>query len=76
MNVHVGSRQIISSRLDPGCLSAGERHTEVPSPPPIRGLCPCGHLMSMHCHADGSGPCATPECQCPGQGGGWYDDGR
>ena len=34
---------------------------------PVRGLCPCGHQMSMHCHADCSGPCAVPGCECPGR---------
>ena len=33
---------------------------------PPRGLCRCGHPMSMHCHADGSGPCAVAECGCAG----------
>ena len=35
--------------------------------PPPRGVCDCGHPMSMHCHDDGSGPCATPDCRCPGR---------
>jgi len=70
MNVYIGSRQIISSTLDPDCLPSSEQPDEAPAPPPMRGLCPCGHLMSMHCHADGSGPCATPDCQCPGQSAG------
>jgi len=34
---------------------------------PVRGLCQCGHPMSMHCHADCSGPCAEPDCDCVGQ---------
>jgi len=23
-------------------------------------------MMSMHCHVDGSGPCAEPGCSCTG----------
>lgn len=39
-----------------------------PAPPPrTRGLCACGHVMSMHCHADCSGPCAVPDCRCEGR---------
>ena len=34
---------------------------------PVRGLCDCGHQMSMHCHGDCSGPCAVPNCSCLGQ---------
>ena len=33
---------------------------------PARGVCRCGHVMSMHCHADCSGPCAVPSCPCEG----------
>jgi hypothetical protein len=31
-----------------------------------RGVCDCGHPMSMHCHGDCSGPCAAPDCRCAG----------
>jgi hypothetical protein len=34
---------------------------------PARGVCQCGHVMSMHCHADCSGPCAVPNCPCEGR---------
>ena len=34
---------------------------------PAPGVCQCGHVMSMHCHADCSGPCAVPECLCEGK---------
>ena len=34
---------------------------------PARGVCRCGHVMSMHCHADCSGPCAVPSCPCEGR---------
>ena len=34
---------------------------------PARGVCRCGHVMSMHCHADCSGPCAVPHCPCEGR---------
>jgi DNA-binding transcriptional regulator YdaS (Cro superfamily) len=34
---------------------------------PARGVCQCGHVMSMHCHADCSGPCAVQNCPCEGQ---------
>jgi len=34
---------------------------------PTRGVCRCGHVMSMHCHADCSGPCAVPNCPCEGR---------
>ena len=33
---------------------------------PARGVCRCGHVMSMHCHADCSGPCAVTNCPCEG----------
>ena len=36
------------------------------SAPPVRGVCRCGHVMSMHCHPDCSGPCAVPGCRCEG----------
>ncbi|HZP38717.1 MAG TPA: hypothetical protein VFE48_19710 [Methylomirabilota bacterium] len=32
----------------------------------IRGVCACGHMPSMHCRVDGSGPCAEPGCACEG----------
>jgi len=71
MNVHVGARHLISSTLDPHCLPSIERgdaqRDEQRASPPVRGLCRCGHPMSMHCHVDGSGPCAAPDCRCPGQ---------
>ncbi len=38
-----------------------------PAAQPVRGVCPCGHVMSMHCHADCSGPCAVPSCSCEGR---------
>jgi hypothetical protein len=31
-----------------------------------RGVCDCGHPMSMHCHSDCSGPCAAADCRCAG----------
>jgi hypothetical protein len=34
---------------------------------PARGVCRCGHVMSMHCHADCSGPCAVLNCPCEGR---------
>ena len=34
---------------------------------PARGVCQCGHVMSMHCHADCSGPCAVQNCPCEGR---------
>jgi len=37
------------------------------APEPVRGVCGCGHRMSMHCHADCSGPCAVPSCPCEGR---------
>jgi hypothetical protein len=36
--------------------------------PPSRGLCACGHVMSMHCGSDSSGPCAVADCRCGGHG--------
>ena len=44
-----------------------EPSDERPGAAPVRGLCRCGHRMSMHCHADTSGPCAEPGCDCVGQ---------
>jgi hypothetical protein len=35
---------------------------------PARGLCACGHVMSMHCGSDSSGPCAVADCRCAGHG--------
>jgi hypothetical protein len=35
--------------------------------PPPRGVCECGHVMSMHCASDGSGPCAAADCHCAGR---------
>ena len=35
----------------------------------LPGVCHCGHVMSMHCHPDCSGPCAAPNCPCEGTGG-------
>ena len=32
-----------------------------------RGVCECGHVMSMHCASDGSGPCAAADCSCAGR---------
>jgi hypothetical protein len=32
-----------------------------------RGVCDCGHPMSMHCHSDCSGPCAATDCRCAGR---------
>jgi hypothetical protein len=58
MSVPVGA----DSRRRPSEPS-GER----PSALPVRGLCPCGHPMSMHCHGDCSGPCAETDCDCVGQ---------
>jgi len=46
-------------------LLSGRRPHRVELPP--RGLCRCGHPMSMHCHADCSGPCAVPDCRCAGE---------
>jgi hypothetical protein len=34
--------------------------------PTPRGVCDCGHPMSMHCHGDCSGPCAAADCRCTG----------
>jgi hypothetical protein len=65
--VHIGARELILSTVEPGCLSL-EPGAESPAPPPTRGVCRCGHVMSMHCHADCSGPCAEPGCQCAGAG--------
>jgi hypothetical protein len=33
----------------------------------LRGVCECGHVMSMHCASDGSGPCAAAGCPCAGR---------
>ena len=35
---------------------------------PARGLCECGHVMSMHCGSDSAGPCAVAACRCAGRG--------
>lgn len=43
------------------------RRTSLAAPPPPRGMCECGHLMSMHCASDGSGPCAAADCRCTGR---------
>jgi hypothetical protein len=32
---------------------------------PLRGVCDCGHVMSMHCASDGSGPCAATDRSPP-----------
>jgi hypothetical protein len=45
-----------------GVLSSLPRGTE--STP--RGVCDCGHPMSMHCGGDCSGPCAAADCRCAG----------
>jgi hypothetical protein len=48
-----------------GGVRLSPRHS-APLPSPPRGLCDCGHPMSMHCGSDSSGPCATAECRCAG----------
>ena len=48
-----------------GVVSSGRRISPGTQPPP-RGVCECGHVMSMHCASDGSGPCAAADCPCAG----------
>jgi hypothetical protein len=48
-----------------GVVSSGRRISRGTQPPP-RGVCECGHVMSMHCASDGSGPCAAAGCPCAG----------
>jgi hypothetical protein len=43
-----------------------DRETSARAQPPRRGLCECGHPMSMHCGSDGAGACAASECRCTG----------
>lgn len=44
-----------------------KRHASHVVHAPPRGLCECGHVMSMHCASDGSGPCAAANCPCAGR---------
>ncbi|HSL51729.1 MAG TPA: hypothetical protein VK878_21895 [Candidatus Deferrimicrobiaceae bacterium] len=44
-----------------------DRRTSPGAEPPPRGLCDCGHPMSMHCGSDGFGPCAVADCHCAGR---------
>jgi hypothetical protein len=44
----------------------GARLHQPPIDRPSRGLCACGHVMSMHCGSDSSGPCAVDDCRCAG----------
>ena len=53
--VAVAAGGVFSGRSSPGAQS------------PRRGLCDCGHPMSMHCGSDGSGPCAEADCRCAGR---------
>jgi hypothetical protein len=46
-------------------FSGRQAPSAAPSPP--RGVCECGHVMSMHCASDGSGPCAAADCSCAGR---------
>lgn len=50
-----------------GVVSSG-RPTGPGAQSPPRGVCECGHVMSMHCASDGSGPCAAADCHCDGRG--------
>ena len=43
------------------------RPTSLDAEQPPRGPCECGHLMSMHCGVDASGPCAVDDCRCAGR---------
>jgi hypothetical protein len=54
------------SVADVGSLSTRGAPRRAEGPP--RGLCHCGHLMSMHCLGDCSGPCAVSDCRCAGPG--------
>jgi hypothetical protein len=53
---------LATSRIGPETAPAKRDAAE-----PVRGVCRCGHMMSMHCHADCSGPCAVPNCPCEGR---------
>jgi hypothetical protein len=43
------------------------RRTAPGAEAPPRGLCECGHPMSLHCGSDGAGPCAGADCRCAGR---------
>ena len=61
----VGAVLVPVVALASGVVSSGHQNSpRAPSPP--RGVCECGHVMSMHCSSDGSGPCAATDCPCLG----------
>jgi len=49
-----------------GAIFSQRQASPVMQAPP-RGVCECGHVMSMHCASDGSGPCAAAACPCAGR---------
>ena len=57
---------LATSHLMPKRLMPEREDADVDTWQPARGVCRCGHVMSMHCHADCSGPCAVPHCPCEG----------
>ena len=62
----VGAALVPLVAVAAGVVSSGRRISPGAQPPP-RGVCECGHVMSMHCVLDGSGPCAAADCTCAGR---------
>jgi len=62
----VGALLVPLVALTSSVVFSGRRASAVAQSPP-RGVCECGHVMSMHCAGDGSGPCAAADCACTGR---------
>ena len=62
----VGALLVPLLALTSGVVFSGRRASADAQSPP-RGVCECGHVMSMHCAGDGSGPCAAADCPCTGR---------